>query len=145
LSTSLADLGENLHTRNFGKVIEYSLPQLAEANSQATTHQPNEKGGALLFNRYVLCLVQFSSTAHNVRNRVMKIFYINNTGSGFADQIEVADGSTLGQVFAAKMPGSIPSDFLIRVNRQPAAADELLTEGCRVSITPVKIEGAIAA
>ena len=75
----------------------------------------------------------------------MKIFYINNTGSGFADQIEVADGSTLGQVFASKMPGCNPSDFLIRVNRQPAAANEPLAEGSRVSITPVKIEGAVAA
>ncbi len=74
----------------------------------------------------------------------MKIFYINNTGSGFADQIEVAEGSTLGQLFATKMPGCCPADYLIRVNRQTAAADELLIDGCRVSITPVKIEGATA-
>ena len=73
----------------------------------------------------------------------MKVFYINNTGSGFADQIDVADGSTLGQLFATKMPGCNPADFLIRVNRQPAAADEQLSEGCRVSITPTKVEGAV--
>lgn len=72
----------------------------------------------------------------------MKVFYINNTGAGFADTIDVADGTTLGQLFATKMPGCNPGDFLIRVNRQPAASDERLTEGCRVSITPVKIEGA---
>ncbi|HSH96097.1 MAG TPA: hypothetical protein VK968_18265 [Roseimicrobium sp.] len=74
----------------------------------------------------------------------MRIFYINNTGSGFADQIDIADGSTLGQLFATNMPGCNPADFLIRVNRQPAAADERLSDGCRVSITPVKIEGAVA-
>ena len=72
----------------------------------------------------------------------MRIFYINNSGSGFADQIEVADGTSLGQLFAQKMPGCRPGDFLIRLNRAPASADEMLTDGCRVSITPVKIEGA---
>lgn len=72
----------------------------------------------------------------------MRIFYLNNIGSGFADHIDVADGTTLGQLFAAKMPGSNPADFLIRVNRQPSAADERLVEGCRVSVTPLKIEGA---
>lgn len=39
------------------------------------------------------------------------------------------------------MKGSA-SDYLIRVNRQPAASDHVLQEGDRVSITPVKIEGA---
>jgi sulfur carrier protein ThiS len=74
----------------------------------------------------------------------MKIFYINNVGSGFAEQIEIEPGTTLASLFAQKMPESKPHDFLIRVNRQPAAADEVLTEGCRVSITPTKIEGARA-
>jgi hypothetical protein len=75
----------------------------------------------------------------------MKIFHINNTGSGFAEQIEVDQGASLGQLFAQKMPGCHPGDYLIRVNRQPAAADEVLTEECRVSITPTKIEGPIPA
>jgi len=75
----------------------------------------------------------------------MKIFYINNSGGGFANHLDVAEGTTVAQLFAKNMPGSNPADYLIRVNRQPAAADERLTEGCRVSITPVKIEGAIAA
>lgn len=72
----------------------------------------------------------------------MKCFYINNSGAGFADQIEVPQGTTLGGLFAQKMPGSKPQDYLIRLNRQPAGAEEVLTEGCRVSITPTKIEGA---
>ncbi len=75
----------------------------------------------------------------------MKVFYINNHGSGFAASIEVPEGTTLGQLFAQKMPDSRPSDYLIRLNRAPASADEVLTEGSRVSITPVKIEGAISA
>ncbi len=75
----------------------------------------------------------------------MKIFYINNSGSGFADQIQVPEGTTIGELFSQKMPGGHPGDFLIRLNRGPASANEVLTEGCRVSITPVKIEGAISA
>lgn len=75
----------------------------------------------------------------------MKIFYINNSGAGFADQIEVPEGTSIGQLFAQKMPGCHPGDYLIRLNRQPAASDERLTDGCRVSITPAKIEGAVAA
>lgn len=75
----------------------------------------------------------------------MKLFYINNTGAGFAQQIDIADGTTLGQLFAQKMPGANPHDFLIRLNRQPASDTEILTEGCRVSITPTKIEGASLA
>jgi hypothetical protein len=33
-------------------------------------------------------------------------------------------------------------DYLIRVNRLPASADQILQEGDRVSMTPTKIEGA---
>jgi hypothetical protein len=75
----------------------------------------------------------------------MKIFYINNTGSGFAEQIEVSAGTSLGGLFAQKMPGCHPGDYLIRVNRQPACAEEVLIEGCRVSITATKIQGAASA
>jgi hypothetical protein len=71
-----------------------------------------------------------------------KILFINNSGSGFAAPIEVADGMTLGALFAEKMPGADPHDYLIRLDRQPACADEVLRDGCRVSITPSKIEGA---
>ena len=75
----------------------------------------------------------------------MKVFYLNNTGGGFADTIEVAEGTTLGQFFAQKMPGQSAQDYLVRLNRQPASAEEVLTDGARVSITPTKIQGAVAA
>jgi len=71
----------------------------------------------------------------------MKILFINNNGSGFADHIEVADGTTVRALFEQKIGGK-PADFLIRVNRQPTAADQVLQEGDRVSVTPTKIEGA---
>ena len=72
----------------------------------------------------------------------MRLMYINNDGAGFADYIEVAEGTTVQALFAERVPHGNPHDFLIRVNRQPAAADQVLREGDRVSFTPVKIEGA---
>lgn len=72
----------------------------------------------------------------------MKILFINNDGAGFADHIDVADGTTVEQLFAQQAPGRSPRDYLIRVNRQPSAADQVLQPGDRVSFTPVKIEGA---
>ncbi len=73
----------------------------------------------------------------------MKILFINNDGGGFADHIEVMDGTAVSTLFAEKLPTRKAADFLIRVNRQPAAADQILQPGDRISITPVKIEGAI--
>ena len=73
----------------------------------------------------------------------MRILYVNNDGGGFADTVEVADGTTVAKFFAEQSPGKKPSDYLIRVNRLPASADQLLQTGDRVTVTPTKIEGAI--
>ena len=72
----------------------------------------------------------------------MRVLFINNDGGGFADHIEVAENTTVQQLFDQRLPGRESQDFLIRVNRQPAAADQVLQPGDRVSITPVKITGA---
>jgi sulfur carrier protein ThiS len=74
----------------------------------------------------------------------MKILYLNNDGAGFADFVEIAEGTTVQAFFAERVPHGSPQDYLIRVNRQPTAADQVLQEGDRVSLTPTKIEGAIA-
>ena len=74
----------------------------------------------------------------------MKLMYINNDGSGFADHIEIDDGTSVASFFAEKMPDRKPADFLIRVNRLPTSADQVLQPGDRVSITPTKIVGAAA-
>ena len=71
----------------------------------------------------------------------MRIMFINNNGGGFADYLEVEDGLTAADLFRRQV-GKSPSNYLIRVNRQPCAADQVLREGDRVSITPTKIEGA---
>lgn len=75
----------------------------------------------------------------------MRVLFINNDGGGFADYLEVADGVTVRQLFGQRLPGRRTEDYLIRVNRQPVAADQVLQEGDRVSMTPTKIEGARCA
>ncbi|HSZ59003.1 MAG TPA: hypothetical protein VK797_25405 [Tepidisphaeraceae bacterium] len=72
----------------------------------------------------------------------MRILFINSDGGGFADHVEVSDGITVAKLFEQKMPGQKPADFLIRVNRQPAAAEQVVLAGDRVSVTPTKIQGA---
>lgn len=69
-----------------------------------------------------------------------RILFINNLGGGFADYLDIAQGTTVEQLFQCHV-GDDPEDFLIRVNRQPIAKDQILQERDRVSITPVKIEG----
>ena len=72
----------------------------------------------------------------------MKILCINNDGGGFADYVEVPHGTTVRQLFETQVKSTKPDNYLIRVNRQPCAADQVLQEGDRISFTPVKIEGA---
>ena len=74
----------------------------------------------------------------------MKILFINNDGAGFADYVEIAEGTTVAQLFAERIPHGRAQDYLIRVNRQPVPAGQVLLEGDRVSLTPTKIEGAMA-
>ena len=73
----------------------------------------------------------------------MRILFINNDGGGFADYVEVTQGTTVRQFLSDRVSSGKPDDFLIRVNRQPAASDQVLHEGDRVSITPTKIQGAV--
>ena len=72
----------------------------------------------------------------------MKILVINNDGGGFADYIDVPEGTSVQALFEQQVNSAKPSDYLIRVNRQPVAANQMLQDGDRVSITPTKIEGA---
>ena len=74
----------------------------------------------------------------------MRILYINNSGGGYADYINVSEGKTVEQFFKEQMPERKAEDFLIRVNRQPVARDYVLQDNDRVTITPTKIEGATA-
>lgn len=72
----------------------------------------------------------------------MKILFVNNDGGGFADYLDVPSGMTIADLFQRQMGQAKSSDYLIRVSGRPAARDQVLTEGDRVSMTPTKIEGA---
>ena len=72
----------------------------------------------------------------------MRVLYINNHGGGYADYVDVTPNMTVEQFFNQKMPGEEPTDYLIRVNRQPVVRDYVLQENDRISITPTKLEGA---
>ena len=73
----------------------------------------------------------------------MKILLINNDGGGFADYVEVPEGTTVRQCFEKHIGHGSPANYLIRVNRQPVPSDQQLQDGDRISITPTKIEGAV--
>jgi len=72
----------------------------------------------------------------------MRILFINNLGGGFADFINVEEGTDIEKLFKQKMPLEQAQDYLIRVNRQPVPKDYVLKENDRVTITPTKIDGA---
>ena len=74
----------------------------------------------------------------------MRILFINNSGAGFADYVELEEGTTIQALLQQKVHSAKPDDLLIRVNRQPVARDYVLQPDDRVSATPVKIEGARA-
>ena len=56
---------------------------------------------------------------------MLRVLYINNNGAGFADYVEVAEGTTVEKFFSGQQPGQQPADYLIRVNRLPAAKEAL--------------------
>ena len=74
----------------------------------------------------------------------MRLLWINNDGTGFADYVQAEQGITVAKFFEQQLPSRKPDDFLIRVNRQPVPRDYVLQEGDRVTATPLKIEGAAA-
>ena len=56
----------------------------------------------------------------------MRILFINNDGGGFADYVEVTEGTTVEKFFSQKVSGRDAADYLIRVNRQPVPRDYVL-------------------
>jgi hypothetical protein len=72
----------------------------------------------------------------------MKILFVNNDGGGYADYLEIRSGMTVQELFEQQMRQAKPENYLIRVSGRPAARDQVLVEGDRVSMTPTKIEGA---
>ena len=71
----------------------------------------------------------------------MKIFFINNDGAGFADNLEIEANTSVQALFEREMGRHAKAeDYLLRVNRMPCSRDQILQENDRVSITPSKIQ-----
>ena len=75
----------------------------------------------------------------------MRIMFLDNGGGGFADFVEVAEGTTIEQFLADRLPDQRAEDLLIRLNRGPTTRDYVLQPNDRVSATPTKIQGACCA
>ncbi len=72
----------------------------------------------------------------------MDITFINNSGSGFADVVEVEVGCTAEELFHSMMGDEAkPADHLISVNRVPVSPDQIIEEGDTVTITPTNVKG----
>jgi hypothetical protein len=72
----------------------------------------------------------------------VRIFFINNNGGGFSDSLEVPSGTTVAAMFNKNFPNEKPESYMIRVNRKACGRDQVLQDEDRMSVTPVKIEGA---
>lgn len=75
----------------------------------------------------------------------INIEYINHDVTGFSSDLPVAVGTTIGELFTAKMPSKDPRAYLILVNREARPASYVLQSGDRVSFTPTKVQGAARA
>lgn len=74
----------------------------------------------------------------------IEVLYVNNNGSGFADKVTVIRGITLRQFFAQRTESADPARYVIRVNGQAATQDQVLNANDKISVTPLKIQGAQA-
>jgi len=71
---------------------------------------------------------------------MIKVLYVNNDGSGFAESVQVILGVTLFQFLAQQ--GASPEGKLVRLNNDIAAGTTPLKNGDKISVTPLKVEGA---
>lgn len=60
--------------------------------------------------------------------------YINNAGGGFADRVEVGDGTTVGDFIRGKIDN--PAAYFIRLNGVEVSADDILQSGNVLSAVP---------
>lgn len=74
----------------------------------------------------------------------ISIFFVNNHGKGFADSIDIQEGTSVRELMESRMPGHSPSNFNVKVNNTQVDADYVLQDNDRVVVSMTKIEGACA-
>ena len=72
----------------------------------------------------------------------IRVTFICNTGGNDVGHVDVPEGTTVGELLQIKVPGAAVDRFTLRVNRQDATPDTVLTQGARVSATPSNVKGA---
>ena len=71
----------------------------------------------------------------------MPVFtYLNSMGEGYAQEKEVAEGTTVKSFIDAELD-SDDSESMIRVNRSPVIEGYVIKEGDTVTVTPTKVGG----
>lgn len=75
------------------------------------------------------------------RQSKITVLYISNVSGGFADYIECPAGTTAIDFFESQVDGD-PARYSITINKEPAASDQVLQEGDRITISPVKVAAA---
>ena len=73
---------------------------------------------------------------------MIKVRFINNDGGGWPQDLEIEEGTTIERFLQDHIEDFEPNNYKIRVNREAVTADQILTDGVRISATPVKISGA---
>jgi sulfur carrier protein ThiS len=69
----------------------------------------------------------------------MKLLVINNGGVSTAEYVEVADGTTVENLFAQQVPHGKPKDYAIYLNRKPVAANTVMQDKDCLSFCPLHI------
>lgn len=75
----------------------------------------------------------------------MKVQVISGNGDGRNKLLEVAEGTTIAELLLAHFPDADFSMHMVRVNRLPASVEQVLSNGDRLTVTPLGIEGASAS
>jgi len=69
-----------------------------------------------------------------------------HTDGGFNKEVQIAEGTTIGEVFAAEEGFGDPAEYKVLLNGvkvdMATGKGTILRDGDRISITPVKITGA---
>ena len=72
----------------------------------------------------------------------MKVLYLDQAGSGLADEVDMPENSTVEDFLSMKKGGGGLGDYTVLVNRMEARPGQKLNNGDIVSITPKKYGGA---
>lgn len=75
----------------------------------------------------------------------MRIQVVSGHGDGSVKLVDVAEGTTIAELFAGQFPGADISLHLVRVNRLQASVEQVLGDGDRLTVTPLNIQGACAS